>query len=491
MKGVDLAKEIELTQEAIVEQKADIKTWTARYDRARTQSAISYIQGRLSKLKDQLGRLCQTKSHLIRLQAASNDGESSKNVEGVARSKFIREFEAMTRSFQEAMEKACGCNHPGLGASLEICGSDPQEADVLELLRRLPLCHFGLLEELYSPCCVPEAELSKLQRDMTEHLTPLQWGHEGRLCRQRIGLRWLGEKLCLDGTVVIPVHHSKPWIQAAFPGKAACMEAIGIDFLIAIKVPITEALAQRSHKKAPTPDELKDILKYVIGAYQLRSKAFVESNGLVGVWPKAMMQAIGLNEMAEESGPPQWILVFAGDLNRSLAIHRHKAAVHAVVMGGEENLEMDLRFMRHLLGKAKEAKEKGLCLTGNILGEADSIAAGSPAAGGPEDIWSFPAGAPLRATAPEEERSGKRRNQDEKAAREASTPAAGGPEDIWSFPAGAPLQATAPEEERPSKRHRQDEKAAWEASSWGFRRHMVLPCWRSSAGHSTRRRAPQ
>ena len=39
------------------------------------------------------------------------------------------------------------------------------------------------------------------------------------------------------------------------------MEAIGIDFLIAIKVPITEALAQRSHKKAPTPDELKDILK--------------------------------------------------------------------------------------------------------------------------------------------------------------------------------------------------------------------------------------
>ena len=79
---------------------------------------------------------------------------------------------------------------PGLGASLEICGSDPQEADVLELLRRLPLCHFGLLEELYSPCCVPEAELSKLPRDMTEHLTPLQWGHEGRLCRQRIGLRY-------------------------------------------------------------------------------------------------------------------------------------------------------------------------------------------------------------------------------------------------------------------------------------------------------------
>ena len=52
----------------------------------------------------------------------------------------------------------------------------------------------------------------------------------------------------------------------------------------------------------------------------------MESNGLVGVWPKAMMQAIGLNEMAEESGPPQWILVFAGDLNRSLAIHRHKVA---------------------------------------------------------------------------------------------------------------------------------------------------------------------
>ena len=44
--------------------------------------------------------------------------------------------------------------------------------------------------------------------------------------------------------------------------------------------------------------------------------------GVLGLWPKAVMQAIALNSMAYENGARWMCPVFAGDLNRNLALHK-------------------------------------------------------------------------------------------------------------------------------------------------------------------------
>ena len=51
------------------------------------------------------------------------------------------------------------------------------------------------------------------------------------------------------------------------------------------------------------------------------------TNGVLGTWPKAAVQAIALNRMAKEHRAQWWIMVFANDMNGNLALHISKKGV--------------------------------------------------------------------------------------------------------------------------------------------------------------------
>ncbi|CAL5224572.1 g7278 [Coccomyxa viridis] len=98
---------------------------------------------------------------------------------------------------------------------------------------------------------------------------------------------------------------------------------------------------------------------YVIGAYVLRPESSVSSDGVMGIWPKAVVQALALNSTALANGAKWWIPLFAGDLNKNLVIHldRLQPQLHAATQCLPEGLEVALRFMRQLLEIAeKEAR---------------------------------------------------------------------------------------------------------------------------------------
>lgn len=67
--------------------------------------------------------------------------------------------------------------------------------------------------------------------------------------------------------------------------------------------------------------------RYVIGAYVLRPESSVSSDGVMGIWPKAVVQALALNSTALANGAKWWIPLFAGDLNKNLVIHLDRLQV--------------------------------------------------------------------------------------------------------------------------------------------------------------------
>ncbi|CAL5224526.1 g7224 [Coccomyxa viridis] len=267
-----------------------------------------------------------------------------------------KQRQAAIRSSKKDVEKNHRSNLSGAWRKdpLEI-PTDPKEGTVLELLERIPIRHVvqAEVDYPYTPCCCPKKPLPPLPPELRK-LKPLAWGpsEEPSLLR-----RWLNKKLCLPDTVAIPVHDCQPWMKADFPEKVARMDPVGIDFLIAINVPDVAKLAAR--EEPATPDELRAILKYVIGAYQLSPESRVSAFGVLGLWPKAVMQAIALNSMAYENGARWMIPVFAGDLNRNLALHKdmHEATLHAAVQSDKQDVQMSLRFMRWLLKNNRSVAE--------------------------------------------------------------------------------------------------------------------------------------
>ena len=57
--------------------------------------------------------------------------------------------------------------------------------------------------------------------------------------------------------------------------------------------------------------------RYLVGVYHVETEKFVTGEGLMGIWPQAVLQALALNHMADKSqGRHHFIPLFAGDFNK-------------------------------------------------------------------------------------------------------------------------------------------------------------------------------
>ena len=99
--------------------------------------------------------------------------------------------------------------------------------------------------------------------------------------------------------------------------------------------------------------------RHCIGAYEAKTKKWLDLHGLLAVWPQAVCEALALNYMTDRRRASYFIPVFGGDFNRHLVVHAAPTdedfALHAAYEDHPSTGQLSVRYMQHLLQQTKAA----------------------------------------------------------------------------------------------------------------------------------------
>ncbi|CAL8464801.1 g4336 [Coccomyxa elongata] len=345
-------EEVEWLKEQLQGVELEIKEQLARIEAAmkakESPELISLIREERDRLVDKEKDLRHQLSAL-QAQLATPAGGPVENI-GALIGGVMHQVKTTFEEMLDSLARRMARHH---GVILEVSASNASAYKVLELLRRVYLDHS---QDQVIPCCTKEADLPALPVELEEYT----WeGSEASAAEVEKGRRWLTKHICPPGTVVIAVQ-DQAWLYADFQEEDATITASKTDYLIALDTPEVKAL----ENVKPKPEQLTGILRWIIGAYEVKTSTFVRNRGILGVWAQAVLEALALNYMAHRGNGAYFIPVFGGDLHQHLVVHaapkKGDFMLHAAKQADPDSPGLAVRYMRYLLQKTKDAVDATL-----------------------------------------------------------------------------------------------------------------------------------